>query len=117
MKYMQTVIETPTFTKRAEGLFSDEERKALIDAVAINPFIGDEIPGTGGIRKFRFRAKGKGKRGGSRVIYFVFDEDNPIYLLTCYAKNTASDLSTEERKAFAAFTKAIKAAARKRRLK
>ena len=112
---MQTVIETTPFRKNADRLFDEEERRALIDAVAFNPFVGDEIPGTGGVRKFRFGAKGKGKRGGSRVIYFVFDEDNPIYLLTCYAKNEADNFSADEKRAFAAFTKAIKAAARKRR--
>jgi hypothetical protein len=112
---MQTVIETPTFIRRSEKLFTVEERSALIEAIAFSPEAGDEIPGTGGVRKLRFGAKGKGKRGGARVIYFFHDEENPIYLLTCYAKNVADDISAAEKRALAAFTAAIKSAARKRR--
>jgi hypothetical protein len=61
---MQTVAETPTFIKQAEALFSDAEKAALIDYLAANPLVGDEIPGSGGVRKVRFAAGGKGKRGG-----------------------------------------------------
>lgn len=67
---MQTVAETPLFIKQAAELFSEDERKELIDFLAVNPQVGDEIPGTGGVRKMRFGAKGKGKRGGARVIYY-----------------------------------------------
>jgi len=58
------------FTRQADKLFSDEERKELIDSLAEHPAAGDEIPGTGGVRKLRFAAMGRGKRGGARVIYF-----------------------------------------------
>ena len=111
---VQTVVELPTYIRNAERLFTREEREAVIDTLASNPYAGDEIPGTGGVRKIRFGAKGKGKRGGSRVIYFVFDEANPIYLLGCYAKNEATDLTPGEKKAVSAFATAIKAAARER---
>lgn len=59
---MQTVAETSLFVKQAAALFTDDERKDLIDFLATHPQAGDEIPGAGGVRKLRFGAKGKGKR-------------------------------------------------------
>lgn len=56
---MQTVAETPLFTKQAAELFTEGERNELIDFLASNPLVGDEIPGAGGVRKVRFGAKGK----------------------------------------------------------
>ena len=75
------VAETPLFTRQTEKLFSDDERRELIDFLAANPLAGDEIPGTGGVRKVRFAASGHGKRGGARVIYYYLDESMPIYAL------------------------------------
>ena len=51
---MQTVAETPLLIKQAAELFTEDERKELIDFLAPNPLVGDEIPGTGGVRKVRF---------------------------------------------------------------
>ena len=64
---MQTVAETSVFIRQASKLFSEEEHRAVIDFLAKYPLAGDEIPGTGGVRKVRFAAKGKGKSGGGRV--------------------------------------------------
>ena len=75
------VAETPLFTRQTEKLFSDDEKRELIDFPAANPLAGDEIPGTGGVRKVRFAASGHGKRGGARVIYYYLDESMPIYAL------------------------------------
>ncbi|HSX76241.1 MAG TPA: type II toxin-antitoxin system RelE/ParE family toxin [Shinella sp.] len=105
---MQTVVELPTFIRQAEAIFSPEERVALIDYLAAYPLLGDEIPGTGGVRKLRFAASGRGKRGGARVIYYWYSEDAPIYALLVYAKNVRTDLSPAERKTVAAIAKAIK---------
>lgn len=65
---MQTVAETPTLSRQADKLFSEDERRELIEFLAENPMAGDELPGTGGVRKLRFGALGRGKRGGARVI-------------------------------------------------
>lgn len=62
---MRTVVETPTFIRKAEKLLSAEEREELILYLAFNPEIGDVIEGTGGVRKIRFAAKRKGKSGGA----------------------------------------------------
>ena len=68
---MQSVAETPIFTRQTEKLFTEDEKRELIDFLAENPLAGDEIPGTGGVRKVRFAASGRGKRGGARIIYFI----------------------------------------------
>ena len=111
---MQTVVETRTFYRRADKLLSEEEHAALINGLAADPMAGEEIIGTGGVRKVRFAALGKGKSGGVRVIYYFYDEEMPIYALLIYAKNERADLTPDERRAVAAFAASIKAT-RKRR--
>lgn len=51
-----------------------------------NPEAGDLIPGSGGLRKLRWKRKSMGKRGGMRIIYFVRYRPNEFWLLTLYAK-------------------------------
>lgn len=111
---MQTVVETPVFIRRAEKLLSEENHAGLIAFLASDPESGEEIVGTGGVRKVRYGAKGKGKSGGVRVIYYFYDQDMPIYALLGYGKNERADLTAKQRKSVAAFAAAIKAT-RKRR--
>ncbi len=59
------------------------------------------MPGLGGVRKLRFAPKGRGKRGGFRVIYYVLTDDEPILALLLYGKNEQSDLSPAQRKVVA----------------
>jgi len=96
---MQTVAEMPTFTKQAEKLLSADERKDVIDFLSQNPLSGDVIQGTGGVRKVRIAASGRGKRGGARVIYYFLDESIPLYALAIYAKNAKTDLTHDEKNA------------------
>lgn len=110
---MLTVIETGPFIRAASGLFDDDERMELISYLASNPYAGDEIRGSGGVRKVRFAFGGRGKSGGARVIYFVYNEDTPLLLLTCYGKNVRTNLSDAEVRAFAKLTAALKAEYRK----
>jgi hypothetical protein len=56
------------------------------------PEAGDVIPGTGGVRKLRWRAPGRGKRGGYRVVYFARMEQGVIWMLTMYPKNVKDDI-------------------------
>jgi hypothetical protein len=77
--------------------------------LATHPTVGDEIVGTGGVRKVRYGAMGRGKSGGVRVIYYFYDEDMPIYALLIYGKNERANLTSEQRKAVKAFATAIKA--------
>ncbi|MGL4489986.1 MAG: type II toxin-antitoxin system RelE/ParE family toxin [Rhizobiaceae bacterium] len=91
-----TVVETPEFLSVTRKLISDSERSLLVDYVANNPISGDLIQGSGGVRKLRWALAGRGKSGGSRIIYFFHDIDAPVFLLTAYAKNMRSDLSQQD---------------------
>jgi hypothetical protein len=111
---MRTVVETSIFTRQAERLFTEDEKMAVITYLAANPWRGDEIPGTGGVRKLRVPASGRGKRGGARVIYYFMNERMPIYALLVYGKNEQADMSPDQRAAAIALIQAIKMAARRK---
>src|SRR5271168_4475485 len=72
--------------KQAGALWSQAELDDLKDYIARTPLAGDEMPGTGGLRKLRWSRAGMGKRGGARVIYYYYNESAPLYLLMAYAK-------------------------------
>jgi hypothetical protein len=91
---MFTVIETPIFRKYAVEIWTDTEREAFIAWLAANPEAGDVIPGTGGLRKVRWKRAGMGKRGGARVIYFNQLDRGVIWLLIVYAKAKFDNLPT-----------------------
>jgi hypothetical protein len=103
-----TVVETPTFLRQAESVWTDEERSDFVDYIARNPEAGDVVAETGGVRKVRWGRQGSGKRGGARVIYFFQHTDAPLYLLMVYAKARREDLSADEKKAVRAITAALK---------
>ena len=92
-----TVVETPFFVRKAAGLLAEEERLQLIAFVGANPEAGDVIPESGGVRKIRWAAKGRGKRGGIRVVYYFHNEAFPVFLLTVYSKNQKANLTKAER--------------------
>ena len=103
-----TVIETEAFARRADKLLNPEERDELVAFLAANPTAGDLIEGTGGVRKVRFAAKGKGKSGGVRAVHFFVPEDGPLYALLLYAKAEQADMSPAQRKAVAGAAAAVK---------
>jgi hypothetical protein len=109
-----TVVETSAFARRAEKLLSADEHDALITLLAEEPMAGDEIPGTGGVRKLRFGAQGKGKSGGARVIYYFYDQETPLYAIFIYGKGEQADLSPDQAKAVSDLAAGIKAAAKAR---
>ena len=90
------VVETPSYLAKAERLMSEDERIAVVDAIAIDPEAGVVIPGTGGLRKMRIALQGRGKRGGGRVIYWYHSPGLPAVLLWAFAKNAATDLTKEQ---------------------
>jgi hypothetical protein len=92
--------ELPAFEKMRERYLNDDAFKALQNELLVNPEAGTVIAGTGGLRKVRFadETRGKGKRGGLRVIYFYKTVDDQIWLFTLYDKDEASDLTAEQRK-------------------
>jgi len=89
---MRTVIETPTFQKQADKLWSEEERLEFIAWIAANPLEGDVIPGAEGARKVRWSLRGTGKSGGARVIYFNLNEEEVVLLIAVYAKADRSNM-------------------------
>ena len=90
-------METPFFLRKAADLITDDEREQLIGFVGANPDAGHVIPESGGIRKLRWAAKSKGKRGGVRLIYYFHSDAFPVFLLTVYAKNQKANLTKAER--------------------
>lgn len=92
-------VETPLFTRRVKELLDDDAYGEFQGFLRDNPEAGDLIEGTGGLRKMRVGAKGHGKRGGARVIYYHFVSRENIALLMIYPKNEQRDLSNDERKA------------------
>ena len=85
-------IETRLFTKLVQDYLTDDEYVELQQALLGNPDAGAVIRGSGGIRKLRWAAPGRGKRGGYRVIYFVRKPKGVIWMLTMYPKNVADSI-------------------------
>jgi hypothetical protein len=112
---VHAVLETSIFTRRADALLSRDEPLDLIALLANGPEAGDLIPGLGGIRKLRFAAAGKGKRGGFRVIYYVPTDDLPVLALLIYGKNEQANPTSDQRKAMVAVVEGIKAASKRKR--
>lgn len=80
-------IESPLFSKLIRSYLNDEEYAAFQWDLALHPEKGDLIPSSRGLRKIRWLGKGKGKRGGVRIIYYYKNRESQIWLLTIYAKN------------------------------
>lgn len=115
MLAMQSVAETPIFTRQAEKLFTEDEKIELVDFLAENPLAGDEIPGTGEVRKVRFAASGRGKRGGARIIYYYLDDTMPLYALLAYAKSDQGEMTPDEKRAVSALAAVLKATRKEKR--
>ena len=89
---MYTVIETEVFKRYAEPIWNDAERLEFITWLVADPWVGDVIPGTGGLRKVRWSCSGIGKRGGTRVIYYNLLSEGLIWLLIVYTKAKLDNL-------------------------
>ena len=95
-KILVTVVETPSYLRRAEKLLSEDERFAVVNLVAEDPESGNLMRGTGGVRKVRIAREGGGKSGGYRVVYFFHDSGMPLFLLALFAKSGKANLTTAE---------------------
>ena len=83
---MFTFIESRHFSRWVVEYLSDEQYLKYQDELIQNPNLGMVVRGSGGVRKLRWPASGRGKRGGYRVIYFVRRSEAVIWMLTIYAK-------------------------------
>ena len=92
-------VELPAFSRYRAEYLNDEGFRALQNELALNPTNGDVIEGTGGLRKLRQPdpRRGKGKRGGLRVIYFWWEAGRQFWLFAIYDKGEISDLSAKEK--------------------
>lgn len=88
----------PTFEQSAKGLLNEEDRRELEIALVEHPDRGELIPRTGGFRKLRWAAGGKGRSGGARVVYFHVAHRETIYMILAYGKGVKEDLTESERK-------------------
>ena len=100
-------VELPAFERRRSDYLDDSAFGRLQHELMKNPEAGDVIEGTGGLRKVRFAdvRRGKGKRGGLRVIYYWWSAGMQFWLYTLYDKDEMADLTSQQRKALRAMLK------------
>jgi len=104
---MAVFFETSVFTRRVTELLPDDGYAELQRALLAHPNAGDVIPGSGGLRKIRWAAQGRGKRGGVRIIYFHIISRDQFYMLLIYGKNEQDDLSPDQLRALKRAMEAI----------
>lgn len=101
-------IELPAFERRLANYLDDDAFRRLQDLLMKHPEAGDPIPDTGGLRKLRFAdaRRGKGKRGGLRIVYYWWDAGFQFWLYTLYDKDEMADLTPQQRRALKGMIKA-----------
>lgn len=104
-------VELPAFERNRPQYMNDENFSDFQQELMLNPTAGEVIQGTGGLRKVRFQdsSRGKGKRGGLRVIYYWWLKGAEFLLFTVYDKGEMDDLTPDQRKKLAEFLKQFKA--------
>ena len=90
------IIETPIFTKRVMDVLSEEEYRHFQIKLVSDPDAGKIIQGSGGIRKIRWSGSGRGKRGGSRILYYWFNKEGLLLMLFIFKKNERDDLTKNQ---------------------
>ncbi|NRA88064.1 MAG: type II toxin-antitoxin system RelE/ParE family toxin [Rhizobiales bacterium] len=97
---MITVVEMSEFTRLSNKLLTADEKRELIELLARDPMSGEVISKTGGVRKLRFARSGQGKSGSYRVIYYYYNQLNPVFLFSIYGKNQKGNISDAEKNNF-----------------
>jgi mRNA-degrading endonuclease RelE of RelBE toxin-antitoxin system len=95
-----TFIELPPFERHRQSYLNDESFRWFQKVLMENPEAGDVIEGTGGLRKIRHadEKRGKGKRGGLRLIYYWWQSGEQFWLFTVYSKDEMEDLTAPQKK-------------------
>ena len=104
---MITVVELREYIRRSEKLLTEDERRNIVNYLAIHPTAGDIMRGTGGIRELRWKRGGRGKSGGVRIIYYYHNDQYPLFLLTIFGKSEKANLSKAERNELAKMTRVL----------
>lgn len=99
--------ELPAFSRFRDDYLDDDSFRDMQNTLLTQPETGDVIEGTGGLRKLRHAdsRRGKGKRGGLRVIYFWWEAGRQFWLFTVYDKDEMDDLTAKEKKALKSMLK------------
>jgi len=91
-------VELTPFVAFRNEYWTDEDLGAMQNVLLVKPDAGDLIRGGGGLRKLRWSAQGRGKRGGARVIYYWHVPGDRIYLIYGYVKSRSEDLTARQLK-------------------
>jgi mRNA-degrading endonuclease RelE of RelBE toxin-antitoxin system len=104
-------FQTQIFSKKLDVRGGDALLRRIEEEILKNPEAGATVAGTGGVRKLRIEdpSRGKGKRGGYRVLYLDLPDARETFLITFYGKDEADDLSSEGKRLVAQIVAAIKA--------
>ena len=94
---MQTLVPIGTFEDKARRLLGKSGFDDMLEFLARRPKAGRIIQGTGGLRKVRIARSGKGKGGGTRVIYYYHNKDKPVLLLLIYAKADLENMTDAQK--------------------
>lgn len=101
-------VEMKDFQRKLDSFKDPKLLPGLQESIVKNPEIGDVVPGTGGIRKFRLGAKGKGKSGGIRIFYLDVPTKEKCYLLYVLDKGESDNISDEEKNELKLVAKILK---------
>ena len=91
-------VELTPFVAFRKEYWTDEDLRAMQNVLLVAPDVGDLIRGGAGLRKLRWSAQGRGKRGGARVIYYWHVSGDRIYLIYGYVKSRSEDLTAHQLK-------------------
>jgi mRNA-degrading endonuclease RelE of RelBE toxin-antitoxin system len=90
------IVETSIFTKEIMRILSDEEYREFQNFLVAHPESGDVIKGSGGLRKIRWKVKGRGKSGGIRTIYYYRSSESLLLMIFVYEKSKTEDLTPRQ---------------------
>jgi mRNA-degrading endonuclease RelE of RelBE toxin-antitoxin system len=90
------IVETSIFTKEITRILSDDEYRQLQYFLVANPQSGDVIKGSGGLRKIRWKTKGRGKSGGIRTIYYYHQDESMLLMIYVYEKSKTENLTPKQ---------------------
>ena len=96
---MYSFVETRLFTQLVKSYLSDDEYRQVQLRIIQYPRCGAVVPGSGGVRKLRWRAAGRGNRAGYRVVYFLRRSEDEVWMLTIYPKNVRDTIPAHVLKA------------------
>jgi hypothetical protein len=106
----RTFVQTSIFSRRLDERGRASLLEEIEQEILQNPLAGDVVPGAGGVRKVRAadRGRGKGKRGGHRILFLDLPDKERTYLLYLYGKDESEDITREQKKQIVALVNAIK---------